>query len=235
MQTSSASCYDQKKHRQAFSLVELMVVTVIVVILAGMVAGVVVKAIDASRTTATLTTMEIIKSAISKQIQEVAETYRKQGLPPDQILEKVAQVFPTSFQNAGELFTIKVTPTAVDTRKSISINPYQPYKNFKLDPKTSEKLLALEGGINSTIEEKEKSVLLKLILDRGPKSKLDLDQLPKGALGQIINQKDPKLNLEGILDSWGDPIGIKIEYPIDLIEKIKPKITITSPNAVMKN
>ena len=62
--------------RQAFSLVELMVVTVIVVILAGLVAGVVVKAIDASRTTATLTTMEIIKSGLSKQLQEIGEQSR---------------------------------------------------------------------------------------------------------------------------------------------------------------
>jgi len=77
MQTAVASRLSPSKVRRAFSLVELMVVTVIVVILAGLVAGVVVKAVEASRTSTTLTTMEIIKSGLNKQLQETVDATKK--------------------------------------------------------------------------------------------------------------------------------------------------------------
>ena len=44
----------KRAERKGFSLTELMVVVAVIVILAGLVAGVVVKAIDASRTSTSL-------------------------------------------------------------------------------------------------------------------------------------------------------------------------------------
>ena len=77
-----------------------MVVVVIIVILAGLVAGVVVKAIDASRTTTSLTTMEVIQSGLSRQLQQVIDGAKKGGKSPEEIYSVVRQAFPSSLSEA---------------------------------------------------------------------------------------------------------------------------------------
>lgn len=63
--------------RNAFTLVELMVVVAIMAVLGALVAGVVVKAIEAQKNSNTKTTMEVIKSALSKQLQAVIDDGKK--------------------------------------------------------------------------------------------------------------------------------------------------------------
>jgi prepilin-type N-terminal cleavage/methylation domain-containing protein len=63
--------------RNAFTLVELMVVVAIMAILGALVAGVVVKAIEAQKNSNTMTTMELIKSSLSKQLQAVIDDGKK--------------------------------------------------------------------------------------------------------------------------------------------------------------
>ena len=63
--------------RRGFTLVELMVVVAIMAILAALVAGVVIKATEAQRNSNTMTTMEVIKSSLSKQLQAVIDDGKK--------------------------------------------------------------------------------------------------------------------------------------------------------------
>jgi len=65
------------QRRRGFTLVELMVVVAIMAILAALVAGVVVKAMEAQRNSNTMTTMEVIKSSLSKQLQAVIDDGKK--------------------------------------------------------------------------------------------------------------------------------------------------------------
>lgn len=208
MQTAAASRYVTLELRRAFSLVELMVVTVIVVILAGLVAGVVVKAVDASRTSTTLTTMEIIKSGLSKQLQEIGEQSRKAGKSTSDIYQDIRAVFPSTFDNIGAEPQVRIDDINV---RASTLPSYVRFKNT----------------INrSDLAEDEKaSILLRMILEKGPKSKVEVDQLPKGALGQVKG-------IDAVLDSWAEPIGVSISInPTNL----KPTIQLTSRNAVMKN
>jgi len=196
------------KFRQAFSLVELMVVAVIVVILAGLVAGVVVKAIDASRTTATLTTMEIIKSGLSKQLQEIGEQSRKSGKSASDIYKDIRAAFPSNLNAVGA-------------------EPPMPIDGVPVTATSLPNYIRYKASINiSALSEDEKaSVLLRMILEKGPKSKVEVDQLPKGALGQVKG-------IDAVLDSWAEPIGVSITInPTNL----KPIIQLTSRNAAMKN
>jgi prepilin-type N-terminal cleavage/methylation domain-containing protein len=187
--------YWKSSHRRAFSLVELMVVVVIIVILAGLVAGVVVKAIDASRTTTSLTTMEVIQSGLTRQLQQVIDGAKKGGKSPEDIAVEVQKIFPTSiaFAKTG----------------------YKPYA------------IAL-ANIPSNLTKKDdlqaaSSVLLRAILEKGPFSKIETDQLPKGAIGPVeINSTQ----FEGIRDSWGDPIGLTVEYL-----KVDPKKELSPTNS----
>ena len=64
---------ESARNRSAFTLVELMVVVAIMAVLGALVAGVVVKAIEAQKNSNTKTTMEVIKSALSKQLQAVID------------------------------------------------------------------------------------------------------------------------------------------------------------------
>ena len=219
--------------RQAFSLVELMVVTVIVVILAGLVAGVVVKAIDASRTTATLTTMEIIKSGLGKQLQENIDNAKKTpDASPTTIYSKLRQIFPATIYQSHPTTPSPPGPCILgEAKRGCTITgqlAYAPYeKNIPLG------LVQLTSSTTQDDQQKLKSILLRLIIEKGPKSKIDVDQLPKGALGKVSFSGS---EFDAVLDSWGDPIGIDIEYKNQSSgETAKPVITITSPNAVMKN
>lgn len=62
-----------RSFRPGFTLVELMVVVAIMAVLAALVAGVVVKATEAQRNSNTMTTMEVIKSSLSRQLQAVLD------------------------------------------------------------------------------------------------------------------------------------------------------------------
>ena len=188
----------KSSYRRAFSLVELMVVVVIIVILAGLVAGVVVKAIDASRTTTSLATMEVIQSGLSRQLQQVIDGAKKGGKSPEEIYSVVRQAFPSSLSEA-KTGVQNVTPSYPPYAKSIG----QTHQN--LDP---------QG---------QKSALLRLILDKGPNSKIETDQLPKGALGQLSG-------IDIIRDSWGDPIGLDVQYIGANATNIKPKFILSSLN-----
>jgi prepilin-type N-terminal cleavage/methylation domain-containing protein len=212
MQTGAASRLAPGKVRPAFSLVELMVVTVIVVILAGLVAGVVVKAVDASRTTATLTTMEIIKSGLSKQLQEIGEQSRKAGKSTTDIYKDIRAAFPSSLDAVG----LPEPPVMIDG-SPVTVQSLAPYIRQKSTFST-----ATYGTLGN---DEKASILLRMILEKGPKTKVEVDQLPKGALGQIKG-------IDAVLDSWAEPIGVSISInPTNL----KPTIQLTSRNATMKN
>jgi prepilin-type N-terminal cleavage/methylation domain-containing protein len=212
MQNGKASPSKTHSSRQAFSLVELMVVTVIVVILAGLVAGVVVKAVDASRTTATLTTMEIIKSGLSKQLQEIGEQSRKAGKSTTDIYKDIRAAFPSSLDAVGP----PEPPVMIDG-SPVTVQSLAPYIRQK-----STFSVSTYGTLGN---DEKASILLRMILEKGPKTKVEVDQLPKGALGQVKG-------IDAVLDSWAEPIGVSISInPINL----KPSIQISSRNAVMKN
>ena len=210
MHTGKASHSKLNSSRQAFSLVELMVVTVIVVILAGLVAGVVVKAVDASRSTSTLTTMEIIKSGLSKQLQEIGEQSRKAGKSPSDIYKDIRAAFPSNLNAIGAEPPVSIDGSLVT---AISLPTYIRYKT------------TINSALSTLAEDEKSSVLLRMILEKGPKSKVEVDQLPKGALGQVKG-------IDAVLDSWAEPIGVSITInPTNL----KATIQLTSRNAAMKN
>jgi prepilin-type N-terminal cleavage/methylation domain-containing protein len=215
MKTSPASRSLPGQVRQAFSLVELMVVTVIVVILAGLVAGVVVKAIDASRTTTSLTTMEVIQSGLARQLQQLIDNAKKGGKSPEDIYTIIRQAFPKSFAEANSKTSFKLKMSNGDKSNpqtfDLTVFPYGPYKSA----------ISSLGDIPTDLQE---SFLLRTILEKGPFSKIETDQLPKGAIGQLKN-------IPVILDAWGDPIKIEIKYSEeDNALKAKPAFMLSSPN-----
>jgi type II secretory pathway pseudopilin PulG len=208
MQAGTTSRFSSTNVRRAFSLVELMVVTVIVIILAGLVAGVVVKAVDATRTTSTITTMEIIKSGLTKQLQEITEQSRKAGKSAAEIYKDIRAVFPSSFNNIGA-------------------EPQESIDGIQVTPKSLPAYIRYKNTITRTdLEGDEKaSILLRMILDKGSRSKVEVDQLPKGALGQVKG-------IDAILDSWAEPIAVSIQIDPNAL---KASIQLTSRNATLKN
>lgn len=188
----------KRPERKGFSLTELLVVVAVIVILAGLVAGVVVKAIDASRTSTSLTTMEVIQSGLTRQLQQVIDGAKKGGKSPEEIYAVVRQAFPMNL-NEARVGVQNLT------------NPYPPYQK-SIGPEHQ----ALDG-------QAQKSALLRLVLDKGPFSKVETDQLPKGALGQAGS-------VDIIRDAWGDPIGLDVQYPGTNATNIKPKFILSSPN-----
>jgi prepilin-type N-terminal cleavage/methylation domain-containing protein len=82
--------------RSALTLVELMVVVAIMAVLGALVAGVVVKAIEAQKNSNTKTTMEVIKSALSKQLQAVIDDGKdKERKGTSTVTNTVNAAFPT--------------------------------------------------------------------------------------------------------------------------------------------
>ena len=142
--------------RSAFTLVELMVVVAIMAVLGALVAGVVVKAIEAQKNSNTKTTMEVIKSALSKQLQAVIDDGKdKERKGTSTVTNTVNAGFPT-------VADFNLDPT---NHANLSKN-YQKY--ISSNPKNTD--IATE------------SYLVRMILDAGPFSKLETDMLPKGAL-----------------------------------------------------
>jgi prepilin-type N-terminal cleavage/methylation domain-containing protein len=228
MQQVAASRLSLRKKRHAFTLVELMVVTVIVVILAGLVAGVVVKAVDASRTTSTLTTMEILKSGLNKQVQEIVDAAKRSpDSSPELIYAKLRQVFPATISPAHPAPPGPFILGEAKRGCTITLQPaYPPYE--KMIP-----VALINSFPSQEDQQKLKSILLRMIIEKGPKSKVEVDQLPKGSLGKV---SIAGADFDAVLDSWGDPIGLDILYSNQAkAETAKPVITISSPNAVMKN
>ena len=188
----------KRAERKGFSLTELMVVVAVIVILAGLVAGVVVKAIDASRTSTSLTTMEVIQSGLTRQLQQVIDGAKKGGRSPEEIYAVVRQAFPMNLNEA------RVGVQNLTT-------PYPPYQKT-----IGAAHQALDG-------QAQKSALLRLVLEKGPFSKVETDQLPKGALGQAGG-------VDIIRDAWGDPIGLEVQYQGTNATNTKPKFILSSPN-----
>jgi prepilin-type N-terminal cleavage/methylation domain-containing protein len=189
----------KRAERKGFSLTELMVVVAVIVILAGLVAGVVVKAIDASRTSTSLTTMEVIQSGLTRQLQQVIDGAKKGGRSPEEIYAVVRQAFPMNLNEA------RVGVQNLTT-------PYPPYQKT-----IGAAHQALDG-------QAQKSALLRLVLEKGPFSKVETDQLPKGALGQAGG-------VDIIRDAWGDPIGLEVQYQGTNATNTKPKFILSSPNS----
>jgi prepilin-type N-terminal cleavage/methylation domain-containing protein len=192
--------------RKGFSLTELLVVVAVIVILAGLVAGVVVKAIDASRTSTSLTTMEVIQSGLTRQLQQVIDGAKKGGKSPEDIFAVVRQAFPASINEIRNVTNHNLGGI------QISVTPYRPYQ---------QDLLKVGASLTAATE---KSFLLRTILEKGPNSKVETDQLPKGALGQGPGGVDI------IRDAWGDPISLEISYSGSNASTVKPKFTLSSPN-----
>lgn len=188
----------KRAERKGFSLTELMVVVAVIVILAGLVAGVVVKAIDASRTSTSLTTMEVIQSGLTRQLQQVIDGAKKGGRSPEEIYAVVRQAFPMNLNEA------RVGVQNLTT-------PYPPYQKS-----IGAAHQALDG-------QAQKSALLRLVLEKGPFSKVETDQLPKGALGQAGG-------VDIFRDAWGDPIGLEVQYQGTNATNTKPKFILSSPN-----
>ena len=189
----------KRAERKGFSLTELMVVVAVIVILAGLVAGAVVKAIDASRTSTSLTTMEVIQSGLTRQLQQVIDGAKKGGRSPEEIYAVVRQAFPMNLNEA------RVGVQNLTT-------PYPPYQKS-----IGAAHQALDG-------QAQKSALLRLVLEKGPFSKVETDQLPKGALGQAGG-------VDIIRDAWGDPIGLEVQYQGTNATNTKPKFILSSPNS----
>jgi len=127
---------DQKRStRRGFTLVELMVVGAIMAVLAALVAGVVIKATEAQRNSNTLTTMEVIKSSLSKQLQAVIDDGKKKG----DITKAVTDAFPVSVAFAN-------SPNYIKYKKS---NDYG-YPGCDLDSYLLR--MILEAGPHSKLE-----------------------------------------------------------------------------------
>lgn len=110
--------------RNAFTLVELMVVVAIMAILGALVAGVVVKAIEAQKNSNTKTTMEVIKSALSKQLQAVIDDGKdKEKKGTSTITNTVNAAFPTASDLANPGSLAKNYQKYISTNTMVGINP----------------------------------------------------------------------------------------------------------------
>lgn len=101
MRAINPAGFSTRAYRHGFTLVELMVVVAIMAVLAALVAGVVIKATEAQRSSNTLTTMEVIKSSLSKQLQAVIDDGKdKERKGTGTITQTVSAAFPTSLAAA---------------------------------------------------------------------------------------------------------------------------------------
>jgi len=111
-------------NRSAFTLVELMVVVAIMAILGALVAGVVVKAIEAQKNSNTKTTMEVIKSALSKQLQAVIDDGKdKEKKGTSTITNTVNAAFPAAADLANPANLLKNYQKYMSTKAMGTINP----------------------------------------------------------------------------------------------------------------
>ncbi len=193
-------------NRSAFTLVELMVVVAIMAVLAALVAGVVIKATEAQKNANTETTIKVLKSALSRQLQAVIDEQKKKDPSKEAIAYRVANVFPKNL-NA---ITI--------------ISGYGPYKS-DLDKKAE---LKATGVQPADIQ----AYILWLIIEKGPMSKLDSDMLPKGSLGiKNIGGKDIDL----FTDAWGDPISMEIATVGSNSDKLEFRFSTPNMSGVIRD
>ena len=110
--------------RSAFTLVELMVVVAIMAVLGALVAGVVVKAIEAQKNSNTKTTMEVIKSALSKQLQAVIDDGKdKERKGTSTITNTVNAAFPIAADLANPATLSKNYQKFMSANTMGAINP----------------------------------------------------------------------------------------------------------------
>jgi len=181
-----------------------------------------VKAIEASRTTATLTTMEIIKAGISQQLQQIAEQSRKMGKTNQEIFKDIKMAFPTSLDTVDYYKKRKFISDSEMISVGGSSTPITDYPAY-IQEKTKILEKIGEEAYSLLKNDEKESILLRMILEKGPKSKVEVDQLPKGALGQIKG-------IDAVLDSWAEPIGTKVEINPDTL---RASISVKSRNATL--
>ena len=145
-------------------------------------------------------------------MQEIGEQSRKAGKSTTDIYKDIRAAFPSSLDAVG----LPEPPVMIDG-SPVTVQSLAPYIRQKS---------TFSASTYGTLGNDEKaSILLRMILEKGPKTKVEVDQLPKGALGQVKG-------IDAVLDSWAEPIGVSISInPTNL----KPSIQLSSRNAVMKN
>jgi prepilin-type N-terminal cleavage/methylation domain-containing protein len=200
----------ERKHsdaRRGYTLVEVMVVVAIITILAVLVAGVVMKAVEAMRTTNTQTVMHLAESSLNQQLKEIVDRAQKSGKEVQEMKNLIRQAFPPTFKEINDIAEFdRVNGTRIT---------HPPYLNF----------IRSNANLLASLSEKERnSALLRLILEKGPYSRAEVDQFPKGTLVDVRGV--------GILiDSWGDPIQFKLTLAAGNSYQ-RPVFEVLSDNAV---
>lgn len=192
--------------RRAFTLVELMVVVAIMAVLAALVAGVVMKATEAQRNANTETTIKVLKSALSRQLQAVIDEQKKKDPSKEGITYRIASVFP---QNLAA-----ITGT----------NGYGPYRRDL----ATKSVLTAPGALSSDLQ----AYILWLIIEKGPMSKLESDMLPKGALGK---KNIGGTDIDLFTDAWGDPISLEIGVVGSNSDKLEFRFTTPNMSGVIRD
>lgn len=192
--------------RSAFTLVELMVVVAIMAVLAALVAGVVIKATEAQRNANTETTIKVLKSALSRQLQAVIDEQKKKDPSKEAITYRVANVFPVNI------------PAITTT------NGYGPYKRDL----ATKNVLTIPSVPASDLQ----AYILWLIIEKGPMSKLESDMLPKGALGK---KNIGGTDIDLFTDAWGDPISLEIAIIGSNSDKLEFRFTTPNMSGVIRD
>jgi type II secretory pathway pseudopilin PulG len=187
-------------------LVELMVVVAIMAVLAALVAGVVIKATEAQKNANTETTIKVLKSALSRQLQTVIDEQKKKDPSKEAITYRVASVFPQSLA--------AITGT----------NGYGPYKRDL----ATKNVLTTSGTLSSDLQ----AYFLWLIIEKGPMSKLESDMLPKGALGK---KNISGTDIDLFTDAWGDPISLEIATVGSNLDKLEFRFTTPNMSGVIRD
>ncbi|MFO0878764.1 MAG: prepilin-type N-terminal cleavage/methylation domain-containing protein [Gemmataceae bacterium] len=193
--------------RAGFTLAEMLIAVVIIMILMGIGAYAILRMRDTGPAQATIANLGKLKAVLDSQWKAVVDKARRDPLPSgvtrDQLInQRIKQAFPISFV---EIY---------DPTKMPSIGVWQPYKQY---------LDGLGLGLNSTTAAQypadvQQGICLQMILERGPShADLSVDQLGTSLIQQI--QTNPtnisgltNKQVQAIVDGWSKPLLFSRNY-----------------------
>lgn len=182
-------------HRRGFTLAEVLIAVVIILVLITIGAFAVLRMRDTGPYHATVANMNKIKAALDSQWKAVVDKARKDAIPASfpgnktqpqtrqqYIDAMVKQAFPTTFADA-------TTDNA-----STGIKAWGGYKSFLTSPPSIPASDPLKA-------EKESAICLLMVLERGPSGgEVTQDRLGSSGAMQIVG------SFYGCVDAWGNPL-----------------------------
>jgi prepilin-type N-terminal cleavage/methylation domain-containing protein len=191
--------------RAGFTLAEMLIAVVIIMILMGIGAYAILRMRDTGPAQATIANLGKLKAVLDTQWKAVVDKARRDPLPSgvtrDQLInQRIKQAFPISFV---EIYT-----------NPPSVGVWQPYKQY---------LDGLGLGLNSTTAAQypadvQQGICLQMILERGPAhADLSIDQLGTSLIQQIPTNPTgisglTNKQVPAIVDGWAKPLLFSRNY-----------------------